>query len=59
MPHGGYHGYVSGLGSTGTTIGPAGMGSKPKPKPKPFSQMTNQERIDRFNKNQNKYKKQF
>ena len=41
MPHGGYHGTIIGLGSkpkTGTTGGPAGMGSpppKPKPKPKP------------------------
>ena len=44
MPHGGYHGYVSGLGSkpkTGTTGGPAGMGSAPsKPKPKPTKKTT-------------------
>ena len=37
MPHGGYHGKVTGLGSkpkTGTTSGPAGMGSAPsKSKP--------------------------
>ena len=46
MPHGGYHGYISGLGqssSTGSTGGPAGMGSpppKPKPKPKPTTGST-------------------
>ena len=40
MPHGGYHGNIVGLGQSGTTDGPAGMGSpppqpKPDPKPKP------------------------
>ena len=42
MPHGGYHGNIVGLGQSGTTDGPAGMGSPPpqpnpdpKPKPKP------------------------
>ena len=43
MPHGGYHGYVSGLGqssSTGSTGGPAGMGSPPPKKKKinPYKQ---------------------
>lgn len=43
MPHGGYHGYVSGLGqssSTGSTGGPAGMGSPPPKKEKinPYKQ---------------------
>ena len=33
MPHGGYHGNMVGLGQSGTTGGPAGMGSPP-PKPK-------------------------
>ncbi len=33
MPHGGYHGNIVGLGQSGTTGGPAGMGSPP-PKPK-------------------------
>jgi len=44
MPHGGYHGYISGLGqasSTGSTGGPAGMGNPPpKPKPKPTTGTT-------------------
>ena len=44
MPHGGYHGTIIGLGSkpkTGTTGGPAGMGSPPpKPKPKPTTGTT-------------------
>ena len=33
MPHGGYHGNIVGLGQSGTTGGPAGMGSPP-PQPK-------------------------
>ena len=80
MPHGGYHGNIKGLGQSGSTQGPAGMGSAPNSNNKPktdtrptgmpsflssskpkksFSQMTSQERTDRFNKNQDKYKQDF
>ena len=37
MPHGGYHGNIVGLGQSGTTGGPAGMGSPP-PQPKKSTQ---------------------
>ena len=37
MPHGGYHGNIVGLGQSGTTGGPAGMGGPP-PKPKKSTQ---------------------
>ena len=60
MPHGGFHGNVV-IGQSGTTPGPAGMGSPPpkthKEKVKDFFSMTPKERADRFNKNQKKYKK--
>ena len=63
MPHpGGFHGNVV-IGQSGTTPGPAGMGSPPpkthKEKVKDFFSMTPKERADRFNKNQKKYKKSF
>jgi len=63
MPHpGGFHGNVI-IGQSGTTPGPAGMGSPPpkthKEKVKDFFSMTPKERADRFNKNQKKYKKSF
>ena len=63
MPHpGGFHGNVV-IGQSGTTPGPAGMGSPPpkthKQKVKDFFSMTPKERADRFNKNQKKYKKSF
>lgn len=37
MPHGGYHGNIVGLGQSGTTGGPAGMGGPP-PQPKKSTQ---------------------
>jgi len=64
MPHGGPHQTTTTFNRPKTDTRPKGMPSflsysKPKPKPKPFSQMTHQERTERFNKNQAKYKKQF
>ena len=37
MPHNGYHGNIVGLGQSGTTGGPAGMGGPP-PQPKKSTQ---------------------
>ena len=47
MPHGGYHGNIVGLGQSGTTGGPAGMGSPPPQpkKPKLLMMHTQQEQI--------------
>lgn len=62
MPHGGPHQTTTAFNKPKTDTRPKGMPSflsYSNPKPKPFSQMTHQERTERFNKNQNKYKKQF